>query len=215
MPQFFKLPEPQFPHLWKVHGVTKSQTQVRRLSTPTYRHTDTYSIRVCCAQALQLCPTLCHPKDCSPPGSSFHVIFQGRTLKWIAMPSFSRSSSLRDQTWVSYVSFPALVLTTSTTWEGDYATLRHHPTCHLTQLYYYSNLEQITDYKKTNCLVLLGSLQVGGIQGCYMFWIYRQPQTHPHRGVHPLPHPLPDPSLPLYVCWMDSFSLQGWFWYRF
>ena len=70
VPQFFKLPEPQFPHLWKVHGVTKSQTQVRRLSTPTYRHTDTYSIRVCCAQALQLCPTLCHPKDCSPPGSS-------------------------------------------------------------------------------------------------------------------------------------------------
>ena len=30
---------------------------------------------------VQLCPTLCCPIDCSPPGSSAHGIFQARTLE--------------------------------------------------------------------------------------------------------------------------------------
>ena len=29
-----------------------------------------------CAKSLQLCPTLCDPMDCSPPGSSVHGILQ-------------------------------------------------------------------------------------------------------------------------------------------
>ena len=33
----------------------------------------------------QLCPTLCHPVDCSPPGSSVHGILQARTLEWAAL----------------------------------------------------------------------------------------------------------------------------------
>ena len=41
----------------------------------------------------QLCLTLCDPVDCSPPGSSVHVILQTRILEWIAIP-FSRGSSL-------------------------------------------------------------------------------------------------------------------------
>ena len=44
-----------------------------------------------CATSLQLCPSLCNPMDCSPPGSSFHGILQARILEWIAMPS-SRGS---------------------------------------------------------------------------------------------------------------------------
>ena len=40
----------------------------------------------------QLCPTLCNPVDCSPPGSSLHGIFPVRILEWIAI-SFSRGSS--------------------------------------------------------------------------------------------------------------------------
>ena len=47
----------------------------------------------------QLCPTLCHPLHCSPPGSSVHGIFQARILQSVAIP-FSRGSSRpRDQTW--------------------------------------------------------------------------------------------------------------------
>ena len=32
------------------------------------------------------CVRLCDPVDCGPPGSSFHVIIQGRTLEWVAAP---------------------------------------------------------------------------------------------------------------------------------
>ena len=35
----------------------------------------------------QTCPTPCDPMDCSPPGSSVHVILQARTLEWVAIPS--------------------------------------------------------------------------------------------------------------------------------
>ena len=35
----------------------------------------------------QLCPTLCDPMDCSPPGSSAHGVFQGRILEWFAICS--------------------------------------------------------------------------------------------------------------------------------
>ena len=52
----------------------------------------------------QLCPTLCNPTDCSPPGSSVRGISQIRTLEWVAI-SFSRWSSWsRDQTHVSCIS---------------------------------------------------------------------------------------------------------------
>ena len=47
----------------------------------------------------QLCPTLCDPMDCSPPGSSVHGISQARMLEWVAIP-FSRGCSRpRDRTW--------------------------------------------------------------------------------------------------------------------
>ena len=37
-----------------------------------------------------MCPALCDPIDCSPPGSSIHGILQGRILEWVAI-SFSRA----------------------------------------------------------------------------------------------------------------------------
>ena len=41
----------------------------------------------------QLCPTLCDPMNCSPPGFSVHGILQAKILEWVAIP-FSRGSSL-------------------------------------------------------------------------------------------------------------------------
>ena len=41
------------------------------------------------AKSLQLCPTLCDPRDDSPPGSAIPGILQARTLEWVAI-SFSR-----------------------------------------------------------------------------------------------------------------------------
>ena len=46
----------------------------------------------CCCSVSKLCPTLCNPMDCSPPGSSVHGILQARILEWVAVP-FSRWSS--------------------------------------------------------------------------------------------------------------------------
>ena len=41
------------------------------------------------AKSHQLCPTLCNPMDCSPPGSSEHGILKEGILEWVAI-SFSR-----------------------------------------------------------------------------------------------------------------------------
>ena len=37
------------------------------------------------AKSLQSCPTLCDPRDGSPPGSPIPGIFQARTLDWVAI----------------------------------------------------------------------------------------------------------------------------------
>ena len=52
----------------------------------------------------QLCPTLCDPRDYSPPGSSVHGILQAKVLEWVAISSSRRSSWPRDQTCISFVS---------------------------------------------------------------------------------------------------------------
>ena len=38
------------------------------------------------AKSLQSCPTLCNPRDGSPPGSPVPGILQARTLEWVAIP---------------------------------------------------------------------------------------------------------------------------------
>ena len=37
------------------------------------------------AKSLQSCPTLCDPRDDSPPGSPVPGILQERTLEWVAI----------------------------------------------------------------------------------------------------------------------------------
>ena len=51
--------------------------------------TDAGRVPVSCvrAQSLQLCPTLCDPMDCSPPGSSVLGILQARIPEWVSMLS--------------------------------------------------------------------------------------------------------------------------------
>ena len=41
------------------------------------------------AKSLQSCPTLCDPRDDSPPGSPVPGILQARTLEWVAISSFN------------------------------------------------------------------------------------------------------------------------------
>ena len=53
--------------------------------------------------SCSVCPTLCNPIDCSPPGSSVHGISQAKILEWVALPFFKWSSPPRDLTWVSCI----------------------------------------------------------------------------------------------------------------
>ena len=58
-----------------------------------------------CVLSLQLCPTLCDPMNCSPPGSSVYGISQARISEWFAISFSSGSSQPMNQTWVSWVFF--------------------------------------------------------------------------------------------------------------
>ena len=51
-----------------------------------------HSLKIAAAAAklLQSCPTLCDPRDGSPPGSPVPGILQARTLEWVAI-SFSNA----------------------------------------------------------------------------------------------------------------------------
>ena len=49
-----------------------------------------YRKQYAAAKSLQLCPTLCDPRDGSPPGFTVPGILQARTLEWVAI-SFSNA----------------------------------------------------------------------------------------------------------------------------
>ena len=52
---------------------------------------------------MQLCLTLCNPKDYGPPGSFVFGILQARVLEWRAIPFSRGSSQPRDWTQVSCI----------------------------------------------------------------------------------------------------------------
>ena len=66
-------------------------------NTHTHTHTHTH---ICLTQSRL---TLCHPMDCSLPGSSVHGILQTRLLGWVTMPSSRGPSWSRDWTQVSRI----------------------------------------------------------------------------------------------------------------
>ena len=67
---------------------TKSETRTTPVGGENVEQQECPSL-LCMYVCAQLCPTLCHPIDCSPEGSSVHGILQTRILEWVAI-SFSR-----------------------------------------------------------------------------------------------------------------------------
>ena len=61
----------------------------------------TEHLGACSHSVTKLCPTLCNPVNCSPPGSSVHGISQARILEWVVISFYGRSSQPRDWTSVS------------------------------------------------------------------------------------------------------------------
>ena len=66
------------------------------------------------AKSLQSCPTLCDPRDGSPPGSPIPGILQARTLKWVAV-SFSNVWK-----WKVIVKMLSLVRLLATPWTAAF-----------------------------------------------------------------------------------------------
>ena len=50
-----------------------------------------------------MCPAICDPMDCSPPGFFIHGILQARILEWVTIPFSRGSSQPTNQTQVSYI----------------------------------------------------------------------------------------------------------------
>ena len=110
--QYSCLEKPMDWEAWRatVHRVSKSQTQLKQLSMHT--HTTAAAAAAAAAKALQSCPTLCDPRDGSPPGSPVPGILQARTLEWVAI-SFSNARN-----WKVKVKSLSRVRLLATPWTG-------------------------------------------------------------------------------------------------
>ena len=53
------------------------------------------------AASLQSCPTLCDPRDGSPPGSPVPGILQARTLEWVAIGEGNGNPLAKSRTQLS------------------------------------------------------------------------------------------------------------------
>ena len=67
---------------WKEHGFGAKRTSFEFW----FSHLSAFDcdIAAAAAKSLQSCPTLCDPRDGSPPGSPVPRILQARTLEWVA-----------------------------------------------------------------------------------------------------------------------------------
>ena len=80
---FFRIALVILDHLW-------FHMNFRTISSGSVKNVMGNLIAAAAAKSLQSCPTLCDPRDGSPPGSSVPGILQARTLEWVAI-SFSRN----------------------------------------------------------------------------------------------------------------------------
>ena len=78
-----------------------------------------FSLSACThAKLLQLCPTLCSPMVCSPPGSSVHGILQARMLEWVAISSSRVPTQGSHTRLFTSSALAGRFFTTSATWEA-------------------------------------------------------------------------------------------------
>ena len=77
-----------------MEGISLRRTEACSCNTQSHRKVQ--PTHPTCSAVLshnsQLCPTLCDPMDCSPPGSPVPGILQARTLEWVAIAFSSHES---------------------------------------------------------------------------------------------------------------------------
>ena len=67
------------------------------------------------SEVAQSCPTPSNPRDCSPPGSSVHGVFQARVLEWGAI-----AFSVRPDNWLQILDLPCCDLGPITPLNDDF-----------------------------------------------------------------------------------------------
>ena len=65
------------------------------------------------SEVAQQCPSLRHPVDCSPPGSSVHGILQARVLEWVAI-AFSSNTNLNST--INLLKYHITEISSSSSW---------------------------------------------------------------------------------------------------
>ena len=89
-----EIPAQMFPTL--LHSYTVSSSVLPQQYHQTLIHStrlywaSAAAAAAAAAKSLQSCPTLCDPRDGSPPGPAVPGILQARTLEWVAI-SFSNA----------------------------------------------------------------------------------------------------------------------------
>ena len=80
-----------FLHSWEELKKKRNESNKNRVEMVTPKRIISQRMPVLivcvCAKLLQTCLILCHPMNCSPPGSTVHGTLQARILEWVAMPS--------------------------------------------------------------------------------------------------------------------------------
>ena len=79
----FSLP----PTLFSYIPITQHWTRIRMKYD--FKKKNLLNVCCCCCKSLQSCPTLCDPRDDSPPGSPIPGIVQARTLEWVAISFYN------------------------------------------------------------------------------------------------------------------------------
>ena len=137
-----------------------------------------HNVRMSCTHA-QSHPTLCHPMDCSSPGSFVHGIFQARILEWIA--PFSSPGDLPNSGIKS--TFPALA--------GKFFTTKTLGRPHIGWSVHFSSVTQswLTLRDPMNC-------STPGLPVCHQLPEFTQTHVHWVGDAIQPSHPLSSPSPP-------------------
>ena len=69
---------------WRIPW-TEEPDGLQSMGLQTVRH----AAAAAAAKSIQSCPTLCNPRDGSPPGSRVPGLLQARTLEWVAISFLS------------------------------------------------------------------------------------------------------------------------------
>ena len=172
-------------------GISESSLQSSVLNIPPFGEYTTlwwiyHPKSAAAAKSLQSCPTLCDPRDGSPPGSPVPGILQARTLEWVAI---SYSSAWKWKVKVKSLS-PVRLLATPWT-----AAHQAPPSMGFSRQEYWSGMPVLNEVKVTQLCPTIQSTEFSRPE----YWSgepFPSPADLPNSGIELWPHTLQADSLP-------------------